>query len=189
MAFAEHRKWPNNPYVRQKCLLYAGMLAHYAADVTQPLHTTIHHDGRARADGSSPRTGIHAKVDALLGKLTVKVEDVAGGLDVKAIEAAGLLPAILEELKASHALVERVYAMEKDLPGVEDPLPADSEAAKFALERLGEASRFTASLYLTAWRNSAKVRMPSWPRRGEEKAAPGGAAASPASQPAGGVNP
>ena len=55
VALAEHRKWPDNPHIRAKALVYAGMLAHYAADLCQPLHTTIHYDGRAKADKSSPR--------------------------------------------------------------------------------------------------------------------------------------
>ncbi|MCD6364658.1 MAG: hypothetical protein J7M14_02160, partial [Planctomycetes bacterium] len=59
VAFAEYRKWPDNPHVHTKCLVYAGLLAHYAEDACQPLHTTIHYDGRATADGRSPRSGIH----------------------------------------------------------------------------------------------------------------------------------
>ena len=68
LAFAEHRKWPDDPHIRAKCLVYASNLAHYAADLCQPLHTTIHFDGRADEGGSSPRTGIHQKVDGLLHK-------------------------------------------------------------------------------------------------------------------------
>ena len=40
IAFAEHRRWPDDPRVEQKCLVYAGMLAHYAEDLCQPLHVT-----------------------------------------------------------------------------------------------------------------------------------------------------
>jgi len=28
VTFAEHRKWPNDPHIRAKCLVYAGLLAH-----------------------------------------------------------------------------------------------------------------------------------------------------------------
>jgi len=65
LAFAEYRCWPENPHVRSKALIYAGLLAHYAEDMVQPLHTTVHYDGRATEAGESPRSGIHRQVDSL----------------------------------------------------------------------------------------------------------------------------
>ncbi|HEX8465881.1 MAG TPA: hypothetical protein VF627_14805, partial [Abditibacterium sp.] len=62
MDFAEARRYPNNPYIRNKTLVTAGILSHYAGDVCMPLHVTLNHDGMARPDGTSPRSGIHAKV-------------------------------------------------------------------------------------------------------------------------------
>jgi hypothetical protein len=82
LALAEYRAFPNDPNVQARCLLYAGILSHYSADLCQPLHTTIHYDGRAKADGSSPHTGIHIKVDALIGKL--RPEDLAAALPATA---------------------------------------------------------------------------------------------------------
>ncbi|MDH3255773.1 MAG: hypothetical protein OEM62_12320, partial [Acidobacteriota bacterium] len=57
IAFAEHRARPDDVDIRTKALYLAGVLSHYSADLSQPLHTTIHHNGRARPDMSSPRTG------------------------------------------------------------------------------------------------------------------------------------
>ncbi len=160
VAFAEHRRWPANVAIHRKCLVYAGHLAHYAEDLCMPLHTTIHYDGRAKADGSSPKSGIHLKVDALLGKLPL---DAGVRVDPKAVTPfKELFPAILAELKASHALVEKVYAMEKALPAYADPLPAEGEVAAFARERLAAAATFTARLYATAWRLSASIEIPEW---------------------------
>src|SRR5262245_49838756 len=92
VAFAEHRRWPDNPFIRSKCLVYAGFLAHYAGDLTQPLHTTIHFDGRARPDGSSPRSGIHNKVDALIERLQLRPEELAKDQKIAPVEK--LFPAI-----------------------------------------------------------------------------------------------
>jgi len=158
-AFAEHRKWPANPHVRAKCLVYAGLLAHYAQDACQPLHTTIHYDGRAKADGSSPRTGIHARVDALLA------EAPPPAAKARATAYKDLFSAVAAEVKRGHALVGKVYDLEKDLPAAGKPAPADSPAAAFARERLAACAAFTASLYLTAWRDSAKLALPDWHRR------------------------
>jgi hypothetical protein len=69
IALAEHRRWPEDRSIQTKCLVYAGILAHYAQDMVMPLHCTIHYDGLAGPDGTRPHTGIHAMVDALIGKV------------------------------------------------------------------------------------------------------------------------
>jgi len=178
LAFAEHRKWPANRHVRAKCLLYAGLLAHYAQDACQPLHTTIHYDGRVKEGGGSPRSlptsrqagGIHAKVDALLQKVKVGPEALAGRIRPAAFDK--LMPAVVAEIKRSHALLDKVYELESQLPLAEAGLPADSKVARFAEERLGAAANFTASLFLTAWKNSARLALPDWHKRPIDLARP-----------------
>ena len=163
LAFAEHRKWPRNPHIRAKCLVYAGVLSHYAQDLCMPLHTTIHYDGRARKDGSSPRSGIHAKVDALLANIDIHPRALRK--TVKAQPFDDLFAAVLAQLKRSHALVEEVYRLEKRLPDVAAPLGDDAEVKRFITERFHTCARFIASLYLTAWRDSAKLKLPEWDKR------------------------
>ena len=177
VALAEHRRWPGDELIRRKCLVYAGILAHYAEDLHQPLHTTIHYDGRARKDGSSPRTGIHLKVDALLGKLP---DDVEVRIDPNAVQPfEKLFAAVAAELKASHSLVDPVYGLEKQLPAAADPLGRDGPVAAFVRERLNAAALFTARLYRTAWRDSAKVELPQWHRRKRRPKAPPGSSTRP----------
>ena len=158
IAFAEHRKWPNNPHVKIKCLVYAGYLAHYASDLHQPLHTTIHFNGRA-VDGKSSNTGIHAKVDDLLFRF--KADDIAvEAKDVRAFDDA--FAAVLAEIDASHALVDKVYELEKQLPAVKQAGELNAKVRDFALERAAAATKLTASLMLTAWENSKKVVIPAY---------------------------
>ena len=190
IAFAQHRRWPEDKAIQQKCLLYAGFLAHYAQDLCQPLHTSIHYDGRvAKLGDPSPRSGIHNKVDALPGKLDAKPDDVLKDLKIQPLidrtaepatsatsqpatnpartpnPPSPLLKAILTQIEANHKLVDRVYELEKDLPGMHDPLPEDSHKVRaFALERLRESTRFSASLLLTAWRESEFIEIPAWHR-------------------------
>src|SRR5690606_37379874 len=125
LAFAEHRRWPDNEHIRAKCLLYAGLVAHYAQDLCMPLHTTIHYDGRVGPDGRSPHSGVHAKIDALPGKLE---------LDIDALRAAGaiepfndLFTGVVDTLNASHALVDRAYELEPHYPEVENKEIAHDE--------------------------------------------------------------
>ena len=163
VALAEHRAYPDNPHIRTKCLVYAGILAHYAADACQPLHLTIHWDGRADPNGESPRTGIHKNVDALLGKLTFDRSAVLK--DVKPAAFEKLLPSVLDRIGKGRKLVETVYKLEKDLPPMDAPLKAESPAGRFAADRLRAAVAFAASLYLTAWMDSKNIVLPTWYKR------------------------
>lgn len=167
VAFAEHRRWPGNKRTQEKCLLYAGTLAHYAQDLCQPLHTTIHHDGRTQNDGSSPKTGIHAKVDALVEVLAASPEVLARGQKIEPVTR--LLTDVMQEIQASHLLVDDVYALETVLPAAgQKPAQADAAVLAFTDQRAREATRFAASLFLTAWRDSAQVKLPEWLQRSNE---------------------
>ncbi len=162
VAFGEFRKWPEDKSIQLKCAIYAGVLSHYAADLCQPLHTTVDYDGRANADGQSPHSGIHVKVDALIEKTQLTKQDLQG---VHVTPMRDLMAGIIDELNSSHALVDALYRMESDLPGLDQPLAATGPAADFAKERLLASTRFTASLYLKAWNDSARINFPSWHHR------------------------
>jgi hypothetical protein len=184
VTFAEHRKYPDDPAIRAKCLLSAGMLSHYAADLCQPLHVTIHYDGRCGPDGKIPRSGIHAKVDALLGKLMLDPTSRPGrpapaanapprpALDansplsgVRPAPFGAVLPAVMAEIRRSHALVDRVYELDKQLPAETDPIAPGSAVEKFTVDRMRAAAGLIASLYMTAWQDSAAIKLPWWYRR------------------------
>lgn len=160
IAFKEHRKWPDNPIIQSKCLVYAGFVAHYAQDMCQPLHLTVHFNGRAKPDGSSPGTGIHENVDALVGRLKLKADDLAKDQEILPVEE--LLPAIFQQIKAGHRLVDSVYDLEEDLKNYQEPTPA---LVDFTNERAREAVRWTSALYLTAWRMSDDISLPGWLNR------------------------
>lgn len=163
IAFAEHRRWPDNPHIQAKCLVYAGTLAHYAQDITQPLHTTIHYNGRVDANGLRADSDIHQRIDALPGKLPA---DQQPDVDVKAVQPTDdLFAAIVAQLQASHALVDTVYDLEADLPAPDEALDLEGPAADFARDRLATAAAFTAKLYATAWQDSADIELPDWHNR------------------------
>jgi hypothetical protein len=162
-ALAEHRRWPKDPAIQAKCLVYAGLLAHYGQDMCMPLHATIDYDGRATANGDSPHTGIHAKVDALLAKVTL--------LESKQVDPNSLAPiqdvlaVCLDQVRESHGQVDRIYALEQDLPDANAPLRPGSAVEAFAQDRLRITSEFTARLFLTAWQKSLSVEIPEWHSR------------------------
>ena len=158
-AFAEYRQAPENEAVRAKILYIAGILSHYTGDATQPLHCTVHYNGRANADGSSPKTGIHQKVDALAGRLGVSAADVAPER-VRPIK--DVFAHAMQVIRESNAKVNAVYAMEKALPPAEGPMqePVDPTVRRFTVERLRTGAAFTAAVWYTAWANSEKIKLP-----------------------------
>lgn len=163
MDFAEARKYPDNVYVQNKALVTAGILSHYAGDATMPLHVTLDHDGRAQSGGSSPKTGIHAKVDALIEKSGYTPAQLARGPIIEPLPA--LWPGIEAQLRETYSHVGPTYALEAQLTGENDTSKPSPAVEAFALERGHAASRFTAQLFLTAWRDSAKIILPSWLNR------------------------
>lgn len=163
LALAEHRRWPRNRHVRSKALVYAGLLAHYAADLCQPLHTTVDHDGRALPDMTSPRSGIHDAVDSLFERVRFDRASAVRGAEVRRFD--DLRGAVASELARSHALVDRVYGLEPKLSGEPPDAP---QVVAFTRERYRAATALIASLFWTAWQDSAAIELPAWlDRRGD----------------------
>jgi len=159
LAFAEHRRWPADETIRSKCLLQAGWLAHFAGDLTQPLHTTVHHDGRTLPNGEPPYTGIHRKVDSLFERLWERGERPSRPADGPGT-VPDLVAAVRAELAVSHSLVDAVYRLE--VPILEGGGTADPRVAAFAGERYAAARRFIAEVLLWSWRRSAEIELPGW---------------------------
>ncbi|NBC10567.1 MAG: hypothetical protein GVY24_02380 [Planctomycetes bacterium] len=168
MAFAEHRKHPDNEHIRRKCLVIAGELSHYTADLHMPLHTTWHYngiaplgdDGMPIADAPKQHEGIHAAVDALPTKLPYNVIFAEPLPEPKPQEE--LMPLIQAELLKSHALVDRTYELVEKLPAMEELAIEDAEVRAFTIDRTRAGAHFTACIFLTAWRNSAELETPHW---------------------------
>ncbi len=149
---------PESPRLQWLAQHYAGVLAHYAEDLCQPLHTSVDHDGRALSDGSSPMTGIHNKVDRLFE--TAPVDDQPSSEDPAVEEYEDVFAAVVTELMRSHALVDRVYQLEPDIQSASVSGEVTTELEAFVRERFSTATRFTASLIQTAWKLSETVKLP-----------------------------
>src|SRR5690606_3447935 len=119
-------------------------------------------DGRLDAEGRSPRSGIHSRVDALPGKLTLPDDAFEAVRPLKPFD--DVFAAVLAELQTSHALVDTVYALEPNLPADADPI-TDEAVLHFARSRSIATATFTARLILTAWRDSATVELDDWLQR------------------------
>lgn len=168
MAFAEHRRYPDNEHIRRKCLVIAGELSHYTADLHMPLHTTWHFNGIVPldeagmpiADAPKEHEGIHAQVDALPTKLPYNAIFAEPLSEPEAQDE--LMPWIKAELLKSHALVDRTYELAEKLPAMEVLEIEDDEVRAFTRDRARAGASFTAGIFLTAWRHSAEIQTPHW---------------------------
>lgn len=162
LAFAQHRRHPDDPMIKAKIIYIAGILSHYTADSAQPLHCTIHHDGKALPDGSSPRSGIHFRMDDLPGKLTLSPHDIADGS--KIAYTPDIFALAVAAIEKSNERVVLVYELESQLPRAEDKPPfAVSQAVRDLLKScLRQGAELTSTAWYSGWVKSASIELPAW---------------------------
>jgi hypothetical protein len=149
-AFYDHRADPKNPAIQAKCLVYAGVLAHFTGDCAMPLHTTRDYDGRKAGD-KVVQKGIHAKIDGFPEKFGLTAEEISRGLKAKKID--DVWAHVLKQINDSHAQVEKCYELDK--AGAFDK-PTE-ESRRFILERCRVGAQFTMDLWYSAWLRSEKM--------------------------------
>ncbi len=156
-AFREYRmrKAASKPtkQVEQNILFYAGWLGHYAADGSQPLHTTVSYDGWVGPNPKGYETGrgLHAKFESTFVEKNVRAADFAPLLRGP-VELKHPFDDYVNYLELTHAQVEEVYALEK-AGGFDGMGTAESRA--FTEKRLAAGAQMLADLWFTAWKESA----------------------------------
>jgi hypothetical protein len=150
-AFFDYRADPENPAIKAKCIVYAGILSHFTGDCAMPLHTTRDYDGKKDADGKLVQRGIHAKIDAFPEKNNFKPEEICRGLEPKSI--ADVWSHIVGTIQESHTHIQRCYELDESGAFVK---PTD-ESRKFIMDRVRVGAQFTMDLWYSAWLRSAKM--------------------------------
>ncbi|MCS7159865.1 MAG: hypothetical protein RMJ19_05275 [Gemmatales bacterium] len=153
-AFADLRRQPDEPGNRIKCIVFAGILAHYAQDAAMPLHTTRDYDGRRSPDGRWIQKGIHAKIDGFPENHNISAEEIARNLEAKVQPDLWLY--IMQVIQDSYKQVDKCY--ELDAAGAFDK-PTETSRA-FILARCRVAAQFTLDLWYNAWKRSEKLPPP-----------------------------
>ena len=132
--------------------------AHYAADLTQPLHTVINYDGQL-----TNQRGIHARFETEL------VRDLAGRWTLRP-QPAEVVPdlraRIFRELVASYSDRQVIFSADREAAaggGYLDPqFPARFErlAGPLALRQLDAAAALVSSFWYTAWVRAGRPVLP-----------------------------
>ncbi len=138
--------------------LAAVFLAHYACDLTQPLHTVVNYDGQFTG-----QAGIHARFETELVEASgdgwvLKPRPASNETDPRARIFRELLESYGERnrvlLADRSAVARRTYVDPRYLPAFA------ALAGPLAEKRLEAAVSFVSSLWYTAWVSAGKPRMP-----------------------------
>ncbi len=157
VAFREYRRLQkeNKPTdaVEQNAVLYAGWLGHYVADGANPMHTTIQYNGWV---GDNPNGYTTAKdfhyqfesgfVQRIQQQLTI------ADLVKDPMRLQNPFQDYVAYLRASNALVEKTYQLEKTGAFKDTGTP---EGREFVRQRLAAGAQMLLNLWFTAWEESA----------------------------------
>lgn len=147
---------------RQNIIYLMGVMGHFVADATQPLHTTRHYNGWV---GDNPRSfttsrSFHQWIDGgCIDQLALKAEELAGHItparplsrDRHPGAHTNLFPVVVGFLLEQHRRVEPLYQLEKAgklTPGRE----IAPEGRAFITGQLLKAAQMLGEVWLTAWR-------------------------------------
>ena len=142
----------NTLSVERNVVYDAGLLGHYVADGSVPLHVTIKYNGWKGDNPNGYRTekGLHDKFENEF------VEKFVTLAPVQAIVTAPRVlddppRAVIDYLRKSFSLVEAIYQLEKR--GELDHLSDSTKS--FVVKRLAVGSQMLLDLWWTAWKKSA----------------------------------
>ena len=136
--------------IEMTCLYYAGILGHYAADASQPLHATVFYDGRG-SNGKPARTGVHLRYEVFFVDKHVKPDSFLN-LIKSPSTYQDVLKAAKQVLVSSNRGAEQV--LKWDESGALDK--ADTGAIKATKQHMGRGSQFLLNLWYTAWVQSGE---------------------------------
>jgi hypothetical protein len=145
--------------IEQNIIYYAGVLGHYVADASQPLHTTIHFNGWTTSSNPEnfTREPLHWRFEGEYVKAQIKAEDFGGNVK-PAQRLQDPFAAIIKYLAESNNQVEKLYLMDKTARW--DASNRNPQSKQFVVSRLAAGAQMLANLWYTAWVNSADSSQP-----------------------------
>ncbi|MEO6801936.1 MAG: nuclease [Granulicella sp.] len=140
--------------VEAEIVFMAGWLGHYVGDGSMPLHTTIQYNGWTgpNPNGYTTEHHIHSQFESTFVSANVKEKDVASLVSKDAVVLNDIFTDYMTYLRQSHALVEKVYQLEKTGAFAGAGTPAGKVMVD---ERLAAGATELRNMIYTAWVKSA----------------------------------
>lgn len=138
----------------------AGILGHYVADGSNPLHTTKHHNGWVgdNHNGYTTDRTLHSRFESQFVQAQVKLPDVLSAMTAETRVFPNVRNAVVEYLNASFAQLNRLYEIEKTTPFRAETATPDQKA--FAVARLAAGAEMLRDIWYTAWITSGEPVAP-----------------------------
>lgn len=157
------RTGPDSPLTRQfqeNAIYTAGMLGHFVADATQPLHATVHHDGwdesrEPNPEGFRTKPGLHSQFETRLVDRQVEPEAVADRISEPRRWEGDPLQWGLGLVQESQGLVRDLYTYEKN--GELSPSEPSPRGLDLAVGRIARGAEVLRDLWYTAWLRSGEL--------------------------------
>ncbi len=171
VAFREYRRALRDhrspEFAEANAIFYAGWLGHYVGDGSNPLHTTIQHNGWV---GPNPRkfttaNTVHWKMEGIFVKDNFAQLQFADLVPTQAKLLPNPFQDYLQYLRDSHQLVETAYQLEKE-GGFDGAGTAASR--EFIRQRLAAGAGMLRDLWYTAWVQSGEEFAPGAATKTEE---------------------
>jgi hypothetical protein len=146
-------------FVEQEAATYIGLLGHYMADGSQPLHISIHHDGWQgdNPHGYTTDPRIHGRMETqFVDLIELKASDLMPRIGKPVVYDDPFQEIVNHYLKAG-SLTEAVYRIDKDGGWADKQNKAARELVTQQLARGAEVMR---NLIYTAWVKSAPASAP-----------------------------
>lgn len=139
--------------IEQNIIYYAGVLGHYVADGSNPLHTSVHYNGWSTSLNPElyTREPLHWRFEGEYVKAQIKPEDFSPMVKT-AQKLRDPFSDIIKYLIESFSHVPELYRMDKDARW--DASNRNAQSKKFVTGRLAASSQMLANLWYTAWVNS-----------------------------------
>ena len=152
-AEPERKAW-----IEERIVNDAGILGHYVTDAANPHHTTIHFNGWAEGEpnpaGYTTGRDFHARFESDFVEAHVSREDVRSRVPREPRSVAGgARQAVTEHILATHAQVEILYRLDRDI-GFDPKGPLRAETRDFAADRLAAGADMLRVLWWSAWLES-----------------------------------
>ncbi len=165
VAFREYRRLQkeNKPTegVEQNIVFYAGWLGHYVADGANPMHTTIQYNGWVgdNPNGYTTAKDFHYQFESGFVQRIQQQLNISD-LVKEPVRLQHPFDDYVAYLRASNALVEKAYQLEKIGAFKDTGTP---EGREFVRQRMAAGAQMLLNLWYTAWEESATAPPPYRP--------------------------
>jgi hypothetical protein len=145
------------PFIETRILDDAGILGHFIADGSNPLHASDQYNGwtRANPNGYATDKQTHARFESGYVGAKIKLGDVMAKMDTNARVLPDFRTAIIAYLRESNAQMVPFYELDKRSRF--DTSTTSLENKAFTVDRLAFGARMLRDVWWTAWVTSAPI--------------------------------